>query len=237
MVVLLIVTDTVLSRYTVSRPDIHPATVAPAAEPACSHGVLYRAGVLMLAATLVLSGPVIASLLEQQTQTGAVAATGLPAGKQGWSGPVATADNWMPQYHGAVTRKQAYHRNGRTVFLYIGDYPVQSQGSELISDLNSIADESLWRLQYAHGRPVAQGEHKVLEQYMISRAGQQRLVWYWYRVAQVPTSSEYMAKLLQVYGLALGRSEAAVVAIATDIIGDVQDSRQQLTDFIELSME
>jgi len=237
MVVLLIVIDTVLSRYTVSRPDVNPAAVAAAAEPACSHGVLYRAGVLVLAATLVLSGPVIGSLLERQGDTGPFREIELPVGTQGWSGPVATTDNWMPQYHGAATHKHAYHRNGRTVLLYIGDYPVQSQGSELISDLNSISDESLWRLQYAHGRPVAQGERKLLEQRMSSVDGQQRLVWYWYRVAGVSTSSEYMAKLLQVYGLLAGRPEAAVVAVATDIGGDEQDSRQQLKEFIESSLE
>ena len=115
----------------------------------------------------------------------------------------------------------------------MGDYPVQSQGSELISDLNSIADESLWRLQYAHGRPVAQGGRRVLEQHMVSTTGQQRLVWYWYRVAGVTTSNRYLAKLLQVYGLVLGRPEASLVAVATDIKGDKQDSRQRLKDFIQ----
>jgi len=57
-------------------------------------------------------------------------------------------------------------------------------------------------------------------------------VWYWYRVAGVPTSSEYMAKLLQIYGLMAGRPEASLLAVATDIEGDVQGSRQQLKDFI-----
>ena len=233
MVVLLIVIDTLLSRHASSLPDVIAPPVPSIAEQACTHGRLQRAAVLMLTAALVLSGPVIASLLEQQTQTGVVLATGLPAGKQGWSGPVATVDDWMPQYQGAVVRKQAYHHNGRTVLLYIGDYPVQSQGSELISDLNSIADESLWRLQYAHGRPVAQGGRRVLEQHMVSTTGQQRLVWYWYGVAGVTTSNRYLAKLLQVYGLVLGRPEAALVAVATDIKGDKQDSRQQLEDFIQ----
>ena len=67
---------------------------------------------------------------------------------------------------------------------------------------------------------------------MRSAAGQQRLVWYWYRVAGVSTSNRYMAKLLQVYGLVIGRAEASLIAVATDIEGDVQDSRQRLEDFI-----
>ena len=237
VVLLLIVVDTVFSRYVISRPADHAAPVTHAAEHGCSHGMLYRAGVLVLAAALVLSGPVIASLLERQTNGGETMLVDLPRGSGGWDGPVATADNWMPRFHGAAVSKQAYRKDGETVLLYIGNYTVQSQGSELISDLNSIADQSLWQLQYAHGRPLAQGERKVLEQRLKSVDGQQRLVWYWYRVAGVWTSSEYMAKLLQVYGLLAGRPEAAVVAVATDINVDEQDSRQQLKDFIELSLE
>ena len=67
---------------------------------------------------------------------------------------------------------------------------------------------------------------------MISAAGQQRLVWYWYRVAGGPTTNRYMAKLLQVYGLVIGRPDAALLAVAADLEGDVQDARQQLEDFI-----
>ena len=80
--------------------------------------------------------------------------------------------------------------------------------------------------------PIMNGVQKVLEQRMISAAGQQRLVWYWYRVAGVPTTNRYMAKLLQVYGLLIGRPEASLIAVATDIEGDMQDARQQLKDFI-----
>jgi hypothetical protein len=41
---------------------------------------------------------------------------------------------------------------------------------------------------------------------------------------------------LQVYGLVLGRPEASLVAVVTDIEGNEQDSRQLLKDFI-LSQE
>jgi exosortase A len=237
MVVLLIVIDTVWSRYTEPRPDANPVPIASVTEQTCAHGGLYRTGLLVLAAALVLSGPVAGGLLEQQRSSGVARDIELPGGMQGWSGPVATTDSWMPRFHGAVTRIQAYHKDDYTVLLYIGSYSEQSQGRELISDLNSIADESLWKLQYAHGHPIMQGEDKVLEQRMRSVDGQQRLVWYWYRVAGVSTSSEYMAKLLQVYGLLAGRPEAAVIAVATDIRGDEQDSRQQLNDFTESSLE
>ena len=232
VLLVLMVIDIALSRRREGRPDMIAVGVVPDAGQRCTHGGLYRAAVLLLAAALVLSGPVIASLLERQAGTAEAARIELPAGTQGWSGPVATVDSWMPRFHGAISNKQAYRKQGHTVLLYVGSYAVQRQGSELISDLNSIADPSQWRLQYAHGRPIATGEQQVLEQRMISAVGQQRLVWYWYRVAGVPTTNRYMAKLLQVYGLVIGRPEASLLAVATDIEGDVQDSRQQLKDFI-----
>ena len=232
VLIMLMVIDIALSRRKGGRPDIIPAAFASDAGQTCVHSGLYRVGVLLLAAALVVSGPVVASLLERQAGTAATVRIELPVGTQGWSGPVATEDSWTPRFHGAVSNKQAYRKQGHTVLLYVGSYSVQRQGSELISDLNSIADPSQWRLKYAHGRPIMNGDQKVLEQRMISTAGQQRLVWYWYRVARMPTTNRYMAKLLQVYGLLIGRPEASLIAVATDIEGDVQDARQQLKDFI-----
>ena len=232
MLLLLLIIDIALSRRRVSRADVIPPAVLSGAGQACSHGGLYRAVVLLMAAALVVSGPVIASLLERQTNTGQVAMVELPAGVQGWSGPEATADSWQPRFHGAVSSKQAYRKNGHTVLLYRASYAVQSQGRELVSDLNSIADQTDWQLQYAHGSEIENGDRLLLEQQMRAAMGQQRLVWYWYRVAGVPTSNRYMAKLLQVYGLLVGKPEASLIAVATDIEGDVQAARLQLKNFI-----
>jgi exosortase A len=229
---LLMVADTLLTRRKVSGPDLVASAVAPDAGQVCPHGGLYRAGVLLLATILVASGPVIASRHEWQADTGQTVVIELPDGAQGWSDPTKTADSWTPRFHGAISSKQAYRKNGHTVLLYVGSYPVQSQGSELISDLNSIADPPLWHLQYADGVVLANGNRQLLEQRMRSATGEQRLVWYWYRVAGVPTSNRYMAKLLQVYGLVTGQQEASLLAVATDIEGDVQDSRQRLKDFM-----
>ena len=140
----------------------------------------------------------------------------------------------MPVFHGAVAGKSAYQKDEHELYLYVGYYPKQKQGSELIFYQNRISNEDLWRTTHLHEYAVTIGGQAVLEQGLISASGKRRLVWYWYRVAGVSTSSEYMAKLLQVYGLMAGRPEASLVAVATDIKGDKQDSRQQLEDFILL---
>jgi EpsI family protein len=232
MLLVLMAIDVTLSRRRPSRTGVIPTLVTADTGQTCSHGSLYRSAVLLLAAMLVISGPVLASLLDRQANTGQAVRIEWPAGIQGWSGPVETADSWEPRFHGAVSGKRAYQKNDHTVLLFLARYPVQHQGRELVSDLNRIANQPVWQLQYAHGRMLEDEGRTFQEQRMRSATGRQRLVWYWYRVAGVSTSNRYMAKLLQVYGLLVGEPEAALVAVAADVDGNPQDTRQQLQDFI-----
>jgi EpsI family protein len=174
----------------------------------------------------------LAAMLEHQDETLQAITVELPSGQQGWSGPQPTTDNWMPRYLGAIASLQAYHKDGRTLLLYRGDYPVQHQGSELISDLNAIADQSLWRLTPAQSRELDGGQWRVIEQQITSITGEKKLVWYWYQVAGVATTSRYAAKLLQVYGLLRARPAATIMAVAADVDMDIQGTRQWLKDFI-----
>ena len=63
-----------------------------------------------------------------------------PQGLDGWSGPSVTDDNWLPVYHGAIEALRTYSKHGHELHLYIGYYPLQRQGSEVISDLNRISE-------------------------------------------------------------------------------------------------
>jgi exosortase A len=231
MLVLLLAIDVLLSRH--SAPQAVPgSSTQPANSPACGHGRGTRVVIALLAAALIATGPVLAAMLEHQDDTAQKIKVELPAGRQGWAGPGPGIDGWMPRYHGAITSRQAYQKDGRTLLLYRGDYPSQSQGSELISDLNTIADESLWRLGPAHSREVDGGQWRVLEQQITSITGEQKLVWYWYRVAGISTINRYAAKLLQVYGLLRGRPDATIMAVAADVDVEIQEARQRLQDFV-----
>ena len=58
----------------------------------------------------------------------------------------ADEDSWTPLYRGAITHKMAFHsKNNRVIHLYLGMYPTQMQGEELINDLNrkSITDSKI----------------------------------------------------------------------------------------------
>ena len=84
---------------------------------------------------------------------------------------------------------------------------------------------------HLQGRTVTIGAQTVLEQELESASGQQRLVWYWYRVAGFDTTNQYKAKGLQLLGLVMGEPQASVVAVAVDI-DDIDRTRQAMRDFI-----
>jgi EpsI family protein len=138
----------------------------------------------------------------------------------------------MPEYHGAITRKQAYQKGSERVTLYIGYYPVQEQGKELINDLNRISNRNVWRTRYPRGRLQQTGNQQVLEQLLEKGGGAKRLVWYWYRVAGRNTTNRYEAKALQVLGLVTGKPQAFVVAVATDTGDDAGHARSVLREFL-----
>jgi len=156
----------------------------------------------------------------------------LPGGAGGWSAYNATNDDWMPVFNGAINHKQGYRKDNSYVTLYLGYYPEQVQGKELINDLNKISDQKEWRSRYTRARPVRLQDDNVLEQWLENSDGSQRLVWYWYYVAGRTTTSEYTAKLLQVFGMLTGEWRASLIAVAIDVNGTADDARRMLEDFI-----
>ena len=214
-----------LTRRTTRPDDVRPA--------ACEKGPLQYLAVLVAGAALLSAGPAVVYRVHHQShpENGRIELV-LPSGAGAWTGPVASDDDWMPEYHGAITRKQAYQKDSERVILYIGYYPVQKQGEEVINDLNRISNKPVWQTRYPRARLQQAGDQPVLEQLLEKGGGTKRLVWYWYRVAGRHTTNRYAAKALQVLGLVTGRPQASVVAVATDTGDDSGHARRVLGEFL-----
>jgi exosortase A len=156
----------------------------------------------------------------------------LPPGVGGWASINNPDDTWMPVYHGAVTQKQFYSRNGDEAVLFMGYYAAQSQGKELINDLNHIANGDVWYTVYPKAQIKTAGRRVVLEQVLKNDAKKQRLVWYWYNIAGMTTTNRYEAKVLQVLGLLMGKPHAYVIAVAVRVDDNIDHARQILEDFV-----
>ncbi len=239
LVVLLLLLDTYLYRtrslveQKKSSAQAEPEIIALAvAEPAvCKTGLPYYF-ILIIGLGLVLSiAPIVVYWTSHQSPASSAVPV-LPAGVNGWSKTVAGNNGWMPVYHGAVNQKQAYQKNHRKVVLYVGYYPRQKQGVELINDLNHINNHTVWSVFYPRAHLQSMGNRPVLEQLLKRGVNNQRLVWYWYNVAGYITTNKYEAKMLQVLGLLTGKTWAYVTAVSTPVDGNIDSSRQVLKDFI-----
>jgi exosortase A len=217
------------------RPASTPVAASAAgthADRSCRHGGMTQVFTVLLCGVFIVSGPVLAWWLDQQPWQEEGFTLDLPRGQGGWTGPHPTHDNWLPVYHGAISQRRVYHKEADEVYLYTGFYPRQRQGSELIYDLNRIADGDAWRQSRMHGRPIKSGAHQVIEQELHDAAGRRRLVWFWYRVASHNTVNRYTAKALQLLGLVSGKPQAAVFAIAAERDADDAAVRLRLGDFL-----
>jgi exosortase A len=231
LVFLLLLLDLGFSRP-VAGADPTDADIAPAVR--CKHGPFGRAMLFVASLLLIASAPVLARWAQQSLPVAGDTRLFFPTAVQGWSGPSETRDDWMPEYHGAVADLRAYHRDGDEVYVYIGYYPRQSQGRELINELNRIANDGVWQTEPRSERAVSVDDRPVLERVIISPTGKQRLVWYWYHVGGRQTTNRYMAKALEVLGLVTGRHQAFVTAVAVDIVTGENDAKRLLHDFVSV---
>ena len=144
-------------------------------------------------------------------------------------------DDWTPQYRGAIAHQRVFHdKNNREIHLYLGMYPTQRQGEELINDLNKISDEINWHIRHQRATLYNAGEQEMLEQLLEKNDGSRRFVWYWNRVAGQDTVNKYQAKALQVLGLMKkGIQQASIVAIAAKMDEEPVKTRKILGQFVK----
>jgi EpsI family protein len=234
IVVLLLGIDAVLHR---SDQPVEPGGIVDnnaILSARCNMGNLGRLSVLAACAVLMSAGPATVYWINHQPTTGSrQVELQMPSGVGRWTGPTESDSDWLPEYHGAISRKQVYRKDGEQVELYIGYYPAQKQGQELINDLNRIDNPEEWRSRNPRGSLRRLGDREVLEQELGKSSGVQYLVWYWYGVAGQMTVNPYQAKGLQVWGLLTGKPQAFVSAVAVNIGADVSHARNLLGEFLE----
>ncbi|MDX2506029.1 MAG: EpsI family protein, partial [Gammaproteobacteria bacterium] len=186
-----------------------------------------------LCVIVLLIAPIAVSQHNNQQQlSGSTINVVMPAGIEGWSNPIASENDWMPLYHGAISAKSDYLVRGANVSLFIAYYPVQKQGNEVINDLNRITNKKLWRTTYSHARLKHLQAHNVMEQVIENSKNDKRLVWYWYNVGGRLTVNKYEAKTLQLVSLLVRQPQAYMVAVSVPVNDDIKQSREFLKNVI-----
>ena len=193
----------------------------------CQKGRLQYFIIAGLCVIVLSIGPVIVyQQHNQQYTSGPEMNVVLPGGIEGWSSPMTSANDWMPQYHAAISTKSDYQVRGGNVSLFIAYYPVQTQGKEVINDLNRISQKKLWRTKYSHARVKHLQAFDVMEQVIENSQSDKRLVWYWYNIGGQLTVNKYEAKVLQLAGLLIGQPQAYMVAVSVPVNENIERSRE-----------
>jgi len=235
MMVILLAVDALLNRH--YQPPETGGTEGDnnSLSVSCGKGTVQHIAILVAGAVLLSAGPAAAYWINHQPPPeNTQSELELPSGTGGWKGPAESDNDWMPEYRGAIARKQAYQKGDKRIDLYIGYYLVQKQGEELINDLNRISNRDIWYSRNPKGRLHQAGDRGVLEQLLERDSGEQRLVWYWYRVAGQYTVNPYQAKALQVLGLITGNPQACIMAIAVNSGDDITGARKVLDEFVSI---
>lgn len=153
-----------------------------------------------------------------------------PKAQHPWLGPI-NSNTWKPEYLGAsIESNVSYIGEDGTpdISLHLYYYGQQSQGRELINELNSIADNRAITLHNI----VTHGQHNIIENIIITRNKKKRLVWYWYNINNKNTIKPLTAKLHQAQEIISGRATSSLIAISTECITDCLKQIHYLNIFL-----
>ncbi len=193
------------------------------------------AGLAVLALLVASLGPAVAYWREAGGISTDNIQLSLPGAAGSWRASERGTLDWKPRYGGADGEMRgAYHREAAIAQLYLAYYASQRQGKELVNDTNALYDGTAWRRGARREGMIALGNGESLtvrETELKSTRGRGiRLIWHWYYAGGRLTSSDYEAKLLQVWGLLSGQPAAAVMALSTGVHGDREAARKILRD-------
>jgi EpsI family protein len=164
--------------------------------------------------------PLYAAHLDRDRGIPAQLPLAAPVAASGWTIDPVPMTDWRPRYEGAVASVfQTYRRDGRVVALWLGYYPQQRQGSELVTSTNIMVVQKhpVWSNmgESERSEDLGKGAFEIRETRLRSPV-QRLLVWDWSRIAGRDLTNPYLAKVLFARDRLLDRGdEAAAIILAT----------------------
>jgi len=160
-----------------------------------------------------------------------------PSAIKPWEMLSPSNNDWAPVFNGASSQyTQSYRSNTATIHLHTSYYATQTQGTELINELNSFYDKKSWKLTHQTTQQIQLPNNETLKlqelQLQNSHQGM-RIIWYWYQIADKNTTDPISAKLLELRKLIGKPPGSAVVALALDDIISINQARKHLNTFLQ----
>jgi len=154
----------------------------------------------------------------------------------GWRADPAPLSDWQPDYKDSGTSlTQTYRKGAKAVSLYIGYYPYQREGVELVTSTNVIVRQKhpVWSNVGESKRAVTVGGQSLqIVQTKLRSTTLRLLVWNWNRIGGISTVNAYFAKLLEAKARLLGqRDDAAAIILSSPYDGDMESAAAVLQEF------
>lgn len=225
------------------EPDASPQDALPAAAggeentTAGMRGSEWRKYLAAIGALVfLLIGPAAAALLDGSAGDAPLSELRLPAGTNGWVGPMAADAAWEPKFPQVGQRvHRMYRRENRRIYVYVIHYPSQRQGQELISQRNHVYGNTYWRriAEARHSVALADGGLFAVAETAMRSARTNRLVWWWYEIAGQSTLSTLVGKALESWARISNDSRgSSLVMVAADYEQNPEDARESLQRFL-----
>ncbi len=182
------------------------------------------------AAAVMLAGawPLYAAHLDRSAESTATSRLETPVSAQGWSTEATPATDWRPKYEGAsASIFQTYRKGNRVVVLYIGFYPQQRRGAELVTSTNVMVVQKhpVWsNVGESHRKEnLGKGPLNVRETRL--RSGARRLlIWDFFHISGYELTNPYLAKLLLSRNKLFDRGDSGAAIIIAAPYDDEPDA-------------
>lgn len=184
---------------------------------------------ILLPLSLLISAPLFTAYLDH-SENNTLNKITLPGASPPWQGPI-HFNEWQPDYNGASIEKNSLYigmNNTADVSLHIFYYGQETQGAELINELNTIASTD----QIISQQIVKLDTHDVVETSIINN-NKKRLIWYWYFINNRYTTRAVIAKLLQSNERISGNIHSSLIAISTECHSQCISAKHTLEDFLK----
>jgi len=189
-----------------------------------------------MAAVLILaSGPAYSAFTAQPANRATISGIAELSIEGTWHRIPEPPVHWQPTFPGADAETvQEYADENNLVTYYVAFYTHQRAGSEVVNELNRLADEEIWRRVGSDSHAASIDGHALTVQVLrLASAKTKRLLWYWYWVDGQFTGNRYLAKLLQAKARLFGGiPAAAVVAVMADYEDNPEKAVRSLENFL-----
>jgi len=223
-----------VARRLEAEPDVERTTGGPGQSRLADAASPRRIAIVSVAALALIGLPgLLREVLADRSVSMRVLEVPAPAGRFGWTGPMAPDVDWTPAFPSAdAVLRVAYEGRNSRITLFRAGYAEQKDGREVINYDNRIQGGEGWTPTQDSATDIP-GLGRWRRSMLEDPAGRRRVVLYRYTIAGRPTTSRLEAKIRQGWKGIFGYRSASILAVSMTCGDSCQAADDHLVRFLE----